>query len=73
MPRKRSIRKEIIVLSGSMVVVLIGATPLFDRHNDAQILALFFGAFAAGAASTNLIIKVRDKKRKTETESEGSS
>ena len=73
MVRIRTMKKEIIALCGSLVVVLIGAIPLFDRHNDAQILALFFGAFAAGAASTNLIIKVRDKKRKTETESEVSS
>ncbi len=62
MARERSIRKEIIALCGSMVVVLLGAAPLFDRHNDAQILAIFFGAFAAGISFYRLIEKVREKK-----------
>ena len=33
MLRKKSIRIEILALCGSIVVVLIGAIPLFDRHN----------------------------------------
>ena len=70
MPRIRSIRKEILALGCSMIVVLIGAIPLFDRHNDAQILTLFFGAFAAGVSCSNLIISVRRKKEETKTKSE---
>ena len=66
MPRKKSIRKEIFALCGSIVVVLIGAIPLFDRHNDAQILMLFFGAFAGGISFRNLIVKLREKNRKIE-------
>ncbi len=72
MTRKRSIRFEILVLCGSLVVVLLGAMPLFDRHNDAQILTIFFGAFAAGVACSNLIISVRRKKEETKTKSEES-
>jgi len=69
--RKKSIRKEIIALCGSLIVVLIGAIPLFDRHNDAQILALFLGAFVAGISFSNLIRKMRDKKQEKNTQSEG--
>ena len=73
MARTRTMKKEIIALCGSLVVVLIGAIPLFDKHNDAQILAIFFGAFAAGASCCNLIIKVRDKKEEAKAKSEVSS
>ena len=68
MPGKMSIRKEIFALCGAIIVVLIGAIPLFDRHNDAQILMLFFGAFGAGIAFNRLIIKVRNNKQKERTE-----
>ena len=63
MRRKRKIRIEIFSLICSIAVVLLSAIPLFDRHNDAQILILFFGAFAAGAALTNLIRDVRSDKK----------
>jgi hypothetical protein len=72
MRRKRSIRLEILALCGSLVVVLIGAIPLLDRHNDAQILAVFFGAFAAGISFNRLIIKLRDRKRNERPQQEGS-
>jgi hypothetical protein len=70
MARERSIRKEIIALCGSMIVVLLGAVPLFDRHNDALILALFFGGFATGISFRNLIVKLRDRKGKEEGQAE---
>ena len=72
MTRKRTIRMEIFALCASLIVVLMSAMPLFDRHNDAQILMLFFGAFAAGAACSNLILKVRSKKEEAKTNSEES-
>lgn len=68
MARERSIRKEIIALCGSMIVALMSAAPLFDRHNDAQILTLFFGALAAGVALSNLVRKLRDRKQKERQE-----
>jgi len=63
MRRKRRIRVEIFALCCSIVVVLMGAVPLFDRHNDAQILMLFFGSVAVGAAMANLIRDARNKKK----------
>lgn len=69
MGRNRSIRMEIIALCGSMIVVLLGAVPLFDRHNDAQILAIFFGAFATGISFNRLIGKIREKKRNVQKRS----
>jgi len=59
MARKRSVRKEIFALCCSLVVVLLGAVPLFDRHNDALILTIFFGAFAAGISFARLLAKLR--------------
>ncbi len=70
MTGKRTIRIEIIALCASLIVVMMSAMPLFDRHNDAQILTLFFGAFAAGVACSNLIISVRSKKEGSKTKSE---
>jgi hypothetical protein len=42
--------------------VLAGGIPLFDRHNDAQILTLFLGSFAAGMMTLSLIKEVRSRK-----------
>lgn len=64
MRRKRSIRAEIVVLICSIVAVVLGAMPLLERYNDAHLLILFFGAFGAGAALTNLIRDLRSNKKK---------
>jgi hypothetical protein len=58
-PRKRSVRKEIFALGCSIIVVLLSAVPMFDRNNDAQVLVLFFGAFAAGMSFARLLAKLR--------------
>jgi hypothetical protein len=63
MRRKRKIRVEIFALCCSLIVVLLGAIPLFDKHNDALILTLFFGSVAVGASLTSLIRDARDKKK----------
>lgn len=51
----RKTKIKIIAFFCAIAVVLISAIPLFDRHNDALILILFFGSFAAGAMFVRLI------------------
>jgi len=65
MSRKRSLKREIFALAGSMIVVLLGAVPLFDRENDGLILMIFFGAFASGIAFRNLLTRIREDRRET--------
>jgi hypothetical protein len=55
------VRLSIFALICSIAVVLLGAVPLFDRHNDAQILMIFAGAFAAGIALRDLVYKIRNQ------------
>lgn len=59
MRRNKSIRTQVFVLILAIICVLVSAGPLFNRHNDAQILMLFFGAFGAGVTVSNLIHKRR--------------
>ena len=61
MRKKRSIRAEFFVLCCSIIAVIFGAMPLFEKHNIAQVLILFFGAFGAGASLTNLVRNLREK------------
>lgn len=62
MKRIKSIRVQLFFLVLSIVCVLLSAAPLFEKHNDAQILVLFFGAFAAGATVSNMIGKLKKPK-----------
>ena len=55
-------RLSLFALICSIAVVLLGAVPLFDRHNDAQILMIFAGAFAAGIALRDLVYKIKEQK-----------
>jgi hypothetical protein len=61
--KNRSLKLEIIALVCSVIVIFMSAAPLFDRHNDAQILTLIFGSAAAGVALGNLIRKSRERKK----------
>ena len=51
---------DAILFWGAVAAVLASAVPLFNRHNDALVLLLFFGAFGAGMTLSNII---RDSKR----------
>jgi hypothetical protein len=64
MRKNGNLKLSIFALICSITVVLLGAVPLFDRHNDAQILMIFTGSFAAGIALRDIIYKIREQRAK---------
>ena len=55
MRKNRKIGLEMLALICTIAVVLASAVPLYNRENDAKVIALFFGAFGAGVMLTNMI------------------
>ena len=68
--RKRPVKLEIFATVCSFVVVLMGAVPLYNRQNDAKLLAVIFGSLAAGVSLTNLVRDVSDKRKESEVRDE---
>jgi len=48
-------RFEIAALVFTTAAVIIAAIPLFNRNNDALLIALILGTFGSGAAFANLV------------------
>ena len=65
MKRRNKIRFDIVSMICGVVIVVTSAAPLFDKHANARLLALIFGAFGTGAMLSNLI---RDIKRRSDDE-----
>ena len=68
--RKRPIKLEIFATICSFVVVLMGAIPLYNRQNDAKLIAVIFGSLAVGVSLTNLVRDIREQRREDEVRDE---
>ena len=65
MKKRNKIRFDMISLLCAVVITVTSAVPLFDKHADARLFALIFGAIGTGAMLSKLI---HDIKRRSNDE-----
>jgi hypothetical protein len=68
MKKSTKFRFKVISLVGAMLVLATSAIPLFNRDNDAMLLAVIFGAFAAGAMLRDVVHEFKEKRKDKVTE-----